>query len=44
MEEEKEEEEEEEEEKEEGDDNIFEDTGVSYRQQDIAQTPILAGG
>ena len=44
MEEEKEEEEEEEEEKEEGDDNFIEDTGVSYRQQDIAQTPILAGG
>ena len=39
-----EEEEEKEEEKEEGDDNSIEDTGVSYRQQDIAQTPILAGG
>ena len=36
--------EEQKEEKEEGDDNIIEDTGVSYRQQDIAQTPILAGG
>ena len=39
-----EEEEEEEEEKEEGDDNFIEDTGVSYKQQDIAQTPILVGG
>ena len=37
-------EEEEKEEKEEGDDNFIEDTGVSYKQQDIAQTPILAGG
>ena len=44
MEEEKEEEEEEEEGKEEGDDNFIENTGVSYRQQDIAQTPILADG
>ena len=43
-EEEEEEEEEKEEEKEEGDDNFIEDTGVSYKQQDIAQTPILAGG
>ena len=44
MEEEKEEEEEDEEEKEEGDDNFITDTGVYYRQQDIAQTPLLAGG
>ena len=41
---EEEEEEEEEEEKEEGDDNFIEDTCVSYKQQDIAQTPNLVGG
>ena len=39
-----EEKEKEEEEKEEGDDNSIENTGVSYRQQDIVQTPIIAGG